>query len=451
MRSGVLATVLCLLVARATATQWQREFGGGGQERGYSVRPTPDEGYIAAGFTYSFGSGYEDIYLVRTDSLGSTLWIRNYGGVSSDVGRCVRSTPDGGFVIAGYTSSFGTSDWQFFLVRTDAAGDTLWTRTYGGVNGAGCFSACLTPDSGYLLAGIEWTGSSSGVRLVKTNAAGDTLWTRTHVLADGADGQCVMPVRGGGYVVAGDVFSGTNDILLVRIDESGETLWTRTYGGGGHEYGYGVRQTRDGGFVVVGSTDSYGAGGADAYLIRTDADGDTLWTRTYGGPGDDAGRSIDLTWDGGFVIAGWVTDVGTCLIRTDSSGDTVWTRGYGGVDVMQGFDLQQTADSGFIMTGEGRADLCLVKTDAAGNAAVLETPSAEMRTPNSATIVRGVLRLPPSLFTIHTSLFDMTGRAVMSLHSGANDVGHLAPGVYFVRAASCKPSAVSSHKVLITR
>jgi hypothetical protein len=428
-----LSGLLCAVFSQ----QWQREFGGIAQERGYSVQQVPDGGYIAAGFTYSFGAGAEDIYLVRTDPYGETLWTRYYGGTGTDEGQCVCLTQDNGFVIAGATSSFGTHDWQFYLIRTNAAGDTLWTRTYPGLNGAMCNSVSLTPDGGYILAGIEWTGSSTGARLVKTNSSGDTVWTHTYVLADGADARCVEPVAGGGFIVTGDVFSGTNDILLIRTGASGDTLWTHTYGGGGYEYGYQVRQTPDSGFIVAGSTDSYGAGGSDVYLIRTDANGDTLWTRTYGGPGDDVGRSVDLTSDSGYVIAGWVIGSGVCLIRTNAHGDTLWTRSYGGGDVMLGYDVHQTADSGFILTGEVRANLGLVKTDADGNVVIRETPDVLRSTASDGpTIVRGMLKMPLASGVKHSAssvLFDITGRKVLDLHPGANDIKHIAPGVYFIR------------------
>ena len=447
--------------------QWQRTYGGSQQDRGLSVRQTPDGGYIATGFTFSFGVEGEDVYLVRTDSSGDTLWTRSCGGTGSDEGQAVRPTQDGGFIVAGATSSFGNHDWQFYLIRTDAAGDTLWTRTYSGVNGASAYSVAATPDFGYILAGVHYTGSGIGAYLIKTDSSGDTLWTRTYVIADGASAKCVEPTFDGGYIVAGDVATTNSDVLLIRTNASGDTLWTRSYGGADYDYGNSVRQTPDSGFVIAGTTQSFGAGNWDIYLIKTDARGETLWTRTYGGPADDAGRSVDLTLDGGYIIAGWSTGDRTCLIRTDASGETLWTRSYGGADVALGYDARQTSDGGYILTGDLRSDLCLIKTDAGGNAAVLENRSVEPRTASSrgtATVVRGALQLPSSVVRRPSSdgsritdaerrfsLLDISGRKVLDLKPGSNDVSRLAPGVYFISersAVSGQHSAI--RKVIVT-
>jgi len=283
------------------------------------------------------------------------------------------TAPDGGAVIAGATSSFGDDSSKFYLIRTDSVGDTVWTRTYAGFRNAMCNSVCPSAGGGSVLAGIVWLDAGTGARLVCVNSDGDTLRTRTYVVGDGADAFGIDPVTTGGYVTSGMVISGTDwDMLLMRVNDSGETLWTRTFGGTGREWGNGVQQTLDSGFIVVGCTDSYGAGGADVYVVRTDANGETLWTRTFGGQGDDAGWSVETTSDGGFAIAARLIDSGLCLIRLDSAGSLLWMRGYGGDDAMVAYDLCETRDRGFILTGEVGSDLALVKTDSVGNAVGLE-------------------------------------------------------------------------------
>jgi hypothetical protein len=358
-----------------------------------------------------------DVYLVRTDTLGDTLWTRCYGGSADDMASGLGAAPDGGAVVAGATSSFGDS-LKFYLIRVDFLGDTVWTRTYAGLKNAMCTSLCSSAGGGWVLAGIGWLDAGAVARLVCVSADGDTLWTRTVALGDGASADGIHSVAGGGYVVAGLVIAGTDwNVLLMRVNGSGETLWTRAFGGTGRESGYGVGQTLDGGFVVVGSTDSYGAGGADVYVIRTDAVGETLWTRTFGGPGDDRGWSVETTADGGFAIAAQLIDSGLCLIRLDSSGALLWTRGYGGGGAMVAYALCEISDRGFILTGEVGSDLGLVKTDSVGNAVGIgDSPTPQVPSRKlAATVVRA---LP-----LGAVAFDAMGRRAENLRSG----------IYFVR------------------
>jgi hypothetical protein len=191
-----------------------------------------DGGYVVAGIYDYFGSDAQ-VYLVKTNASGDTLWTRTYGGTDYDYSYSVQQTSDGGYIIAGWTSSFGNQD-QFYLVKTNSRGDTLWSRTYGGTNNDWCFSAQQTADMGYIIAG-------------ETNSFGNS-W----------------------------------QAYLVKTNASGDTLWTKTYGGAGSDCGYSVQQTSDTGYIVAGWTNSFG-NGYQVYLIQTNAAGDTLWTRVYGG------------------------------------------------------------------------------------------------------------------------------------------------------------------------
>jgi hypothetical protein len=442
----VLFALLLTSFARAQQT-WLKTYGGTGQDQGYAVRQTLDGGYIIAGFTQSFGAGATDVYLIKTNASGDTLWTRTYGGTRGDWGFSVQQTSDGGYIVTGLTTSFGdTTNGDVYLIRTDASGDTLWTRNYGGVDDDRGNAVQQTSDSGYIVVGYthSFGAGDYDVYLIKTNASGDTLWTRTYGGTDADWGFSVQQTLDGGYVVAGYAVSlGSDDVYLIKTNASGDTLWTRTYGGAGIDWGYAVRQTLDGGYMVAAFTYSFGAGGADVYLIKTDASGDTLWTRTFGGPGVDFGYSGQQTSDGGYVVAGYTSSFGAgfydvYLIKADASGDTLWTRTYGGTSFDQGRSMQETSDGGYVIAGltssfgAGSDDVYLVKTDADGNAGVEERqiPDAGRVTPE-ATIIRGALFLPAS-----SALLDLSGHKVMGLTPGANDVSSIAPGVYFVRTAS---------------
>jgi hypothetical protein len=143
----------------------------------------------------------------------------------------------------------------------------------------------------------------------------------------------------------------------VTAQVPGDTLWTKCYGGLGSDKGAEVQLTSDGGYIITGRTGSFGAGARDAYLIKTDANGDTLWTKTYGGLDWDYAYSVKQTTDGGFIVVGGSKsfssggDYDVYLIKTDANGDTLWTRTYGGTDIEYGSSVQLTSDGGYVIIG----------------------------------------------------------------------------------------------------
>lgn len=292
-----------------------------------------------------------------------TLWTRTYGGANEDRGYAVRQTYDGGFIIAGYTSSFGAGTYDVYLIRTDSIGDTLWTKTYGYPNWDWALSIENVSDSGFIISGASYpedTGGYCDAYILRTDENGDTLWTRAYGWDRDDYGVSIKPLSYGGYIIVGyaikPFYSNREDIYLIRMDINGDTLWTKIYGKTNQEYGSSIQECPDSGFIVSGWTNSLGAGGFDAYLLRTDKNGDTLWTRTYGGDGDDWGRSVLLLKDSGFVVCGaaYSGSAGECdlyIIRTDKNGDTIWTKSYGGIGWEEGYSIQPVSDSGFIISG----------------------------------------------------------------------------------------------------
>lgn len=358
---------------------WTKIYGGVGFDEGWSVQQTSDSGYIITGYTSSFGAGYKDVYLIKTDVDGDTLWTRTYGGVDWDAGRSVQQTSDGGYIIAGHTESFGAGSWDVYLIKTNSLGDTLWVRTYGGTNVDAGLSVQQISDGDYIVVGYtaSFGASCDDVYIVKTDSLGNALWTKMYggSLYDFA--WSVQETADNGFIIAGSTNSfgaGMADIYLLRTDSSGDTLWTKTFGGADADVGYAVQKTTDGGYIVIGYTFSFGLGEQDVYLIKTDSLGDTLWTRTYGGSDIDGGVSVQVTADGGFFIAGYTTsfgmgDLDVYLIKVDSDGDTIWTRTFGGISSDKGYSAQQTYDGGYIIVGNtysfgaGLFDVYLIKTE----------------------------------------------------------------------------------------
>jgi hypothetical protein len=235
--------------------------------------------------------------------------------------------------VAGTTGSFGAGEGDIFLIKIDPFGGIQWAKTYGGISDDGAFSVQQTYDGGYIVAG----------------------YTRSF----GAVGE---------------------DVFLIKIDPFGGIQWAKTYGGKGSEVASSVQQTSDGGYIVAGWTNSFGAGEGDIFLIKTDAYGNIIWAKTYGGEFNDRASSVQQTSDGGYIVAGHIgvlfdeyTDI--FLIKTDAYGNIQWAKIYGKPDTIdrEAYSVQQTSDGGYILAsttisfGAGERDIFLIKTNARGN------------------------------------------------------------------------------------
>ncbi|UCF49235.1 MAG: hypothetical protein JSU91_05660, partial [Thermoplasmatales archaeon] len=349
--------------------EWNRTFGGIDYDDGYSVQQTNDGGYIITGFTNSFGAGNWDALLIKTDPDGIEEWNHTFGGVSYDRGYSVQQTNDGGYIITGCTQSFGASSFDVWLIKTDPDGIEEWNHTFGGSNEDWGYSVQQTNDSGYIIAGYthSYGAGESDFWLIKTDTNGIEEWNHTFGGNYADRGRSVQQTDDDGYIIAGNTVSYDSDdtgcdVWLIKTDSNGIIEWHQTFGGSGtknkFDIGYSVQQTDEGGYIIAGDTEIYQVDMADFLLIKTDSDGKQEWYKTFGGSYADRGRSVQQTKDGGYILTGWtfsysIIDPDIWLIKTDSGGTENWNLifMFGENSGDWGYSVEQTNDNGYIITG----------------------------------------------------------------------------------------------------
>jgi hypothetical protein len=351
---------------------WEKTYGGGFSDGGYCVKQTSDLGYIITGYTYSFGNGYGDLYLLKTDSLGNLEWSKTFGGDLEDVGFCVENTGDG-YVVVGSTYSYGVSE-DLYFIKVDLSGNLIWQKIYGDANYAQCgYEIEKTVDGGYIITGY-W---SKYIYLLKTDVYGNMEWEKRYSVYGENRGYSVEETSDNGYIIAGYTHSPAyliTDICVIKTNSVGEIKWLRLFGGEGKEIGYCVEETHDKCYVIVGYTNSYGSGGYDIYFIKVDTLGNLLWEKTYGGGMNEFGYSVKETYDKGFIIAG-VKELGNAgykniyVLKTDSLGNVLWEKTFGGQFDDYGYWIENVSEKGYVITGytnsygSGEYDVYLIKEE----------------------------------------------------------------------------------------
>ena len=299
--------------------QWHKTFGVPGAEYGYAISETSDGGYVVAGSTTSVGSGLRDIYVVKTDALGEAQWERTFGGQGSDVGEAIIETTDGDFVICGHTNSLGAGGKDVYLIKVDSTGRELWSRTYGGAESDLGVAVLEAAGGGYLVLGS--TGSSGAgnrdVCLIRTDADGNQLWQKTYGGRAYDAGNSIIETSDGGYLIIGNQDTRGRDadalnVFVVKVDSDGEEVWRNSYGEGNfYDYGVSAVQLGNGSYVVCGATKSTSSGDNNIYLLDIDEDGSLLRSESFGGPGADWANSICLTGTGEVVLSGYTNSLGS--------------------------------------------------------------------------------------------------------------------------------------------
>jgi uncharacterized delta-60 repeat protein len=302
------------------AVAWQKSYGGVNHDYAYSIQQTIDGGYIVAGLTYSSGAGNDDSWVLKLTSDGSVSWQKTYGGTSYEETDSIQQTSDGGYIVAGRTKSFGAGGWDIWVLKLNSDGTVAWQKRYGGVNDDGEYLIAIqqTSDGGYIVAGYTDSFGAGGgdIWVLKLNSNGSVSWQKTYGGTSLDFAWSIQQTSDGGYIVAGRAGSfgaGSNDFWVLKLNSNGTVLWQKTYGGPNDEFANSIQQTSDGGYIVAGLTQSFGAGGSDLWVLKLNSDGTVCWQKTYGGTSGDIANSIYQTSDGRYVVAGHTNSFGAGL------------------------------------------------------------------------------------------------------------------------------------------
>ena len=490
MKKAILVFCFAVLVSGAASaeldTLWIRTYGGAANDGFRSAIPAPSGGVMAVGYTHSMGPADVNMYAVLTDAGGDTLWSRAYGGAGMDYGYDVCDAYGGGYVIVGYTTSSGAGDEDVYAVRIDAAGDTLWTRTYGGTDPDEGYSICPTSDGNYVISGrTDSYGSGfNDLYLIKIDPAGDTVWTRVYGDSLYEWGQSVCETGDGHIGICGAKWGVTNnlDIYVLKVSQAGSLVWDYTYGSTGPvdpDWGTWAIARGDTEIVVAGFRAIEGRDPLDACFLRVFSDGTNLGYRRYVSDYYQRCNSICLIPEDGFMLCGYTkeetyqTNDLFLLKRVVGSG-WVWEQSIGGSGSDWGNSIVHLGGGYYLISGQtesygaGGYDgwLLMMKEPTAGVPAThgqVDGPRLGIPGPNplgtSATISFSL----PEAMSVELAIYDVSGRSVAVLADGRLEAGEhacvwdgkntdgrrVSPGIYMVQMTA--GSFLESRKAVVLK
>ncbi len=361
---------LISLAVSALGADYFRTAGGGMVDPGTNMAKTADGGYILTGYTGSYGAGSVDILLIKTDSDGHIQWSRTIGGTAQDYGTSVIQTSDGGYAVAGLTYSYGAGSYDLILVKTNSSGALEWARVIGGANYDQAHTVIQTQDGGLLLAGETQSYGSgpSDFILVKFAGNGTYQWARAVGGTSVDEAFWMAPCSDGGYILGGRSGSYGSGFLLVKFLSNDNLDWARVVAGG-YYYSFltaaTIIQANDGGFAMTMTSWSYGAGTDDILMVKLSSAGALEWARAAGVPNNDLGFGLVQTPDTGYVISGETEEYNTgpteiVLLKYDKQGNFLWARQFDRDGTYDmGSSVALAADGDIVFLGSYANDLAL--------------------------------------------------------------------------------------------
>jgi len=392
--------------SQAPAIQWQKSYGGSLNEYAYSMEQTTDGGYVVAGYassndgnvTGTHNSPYPDYWVVKLDNNGVLQWQKTLGGSNNDLAYSIAQTMDGGYILAGWSSSVNgdvtghhgsTANDDYWVVKIDETGNLQWQKSLGGLDIDDARSIIQTSDGGYMVVGYSYsnnydvTDSHGGGDMwaVKLNNTGAIEWQKS-LGGSSYDMALAVQETSGGYVIAGSTTSNDGDVTgfhgggwlfgdywIVKINTDGDILWQKALGGSGEEVAMAIEPTSDGGYIVAGSSNSNDGdvsgnhGDNDYWIVKIDNLGEIEWQKSLGGSNEDTATDVKQTTDGGYIVSGMTKsndgDVtgnhggenDYWIVKLDNLGEIEWQKSLGGGGYDFSYGIRQDADGGYVIAG----------------------------------------------------------------------------------------------------
>jgi len=378
---------------QGSVTTFQKVFGGNGNERGHSVIQTSDGGYAVVGETTSFGAGSSDFFILKIDANGVSQWTKTYGGSAKEdgVNIGILQTASGGYIIHGYTESFGAGNtFDSYVLRLDNSGNIIWEKRIGG-NGFESFRDVVELPSGEIILTGNTNSLTAGgdhdFHVVKLSSIGNIIWSKTYGGAGGISGfdQSVglMVTASGSIYVTGvtDTYSiGILDGFMIKLDGNGNVIWQKTVGGSNYDGLYNSIILNDGNILTTCLTE-FSSGGRDVLVSKLDTNGNLIWAKAYGGVQDEYGINLKQRSNNEIIVSANTLSFGNgqqmMLFSIDSLGNVNWAKTYGSVLIDEterwGLPMDLTSDGGMIFTGTTTnfgavgQDVYLIKTNGCGD------------------------------------------------------------------------------------
>lgn len=488
--------------------QWQKSLGGSYSDVAKSIQQTSDGGYIIAGESDSTNGdvtgnhGTSDFWIVKLSALGIIEWQKSLGGSYGDIANSIQQTSDGGYIVAGESSSIngdvtgnhGNAD--YWIVKLDSSGNIQWQKSLGGSNRDAANSVQQTSDGGYIVAGesnstngdVTGNHGNSDYWIVKLDPSGTIQWQKSlgGSLHDAANS--IQQTSDGGYIVAGGASSsngdvthnnGNDDFWIVKLDSLGTIQWEKSLVGNLADTAQSIQQI-EGGYIVAGPSNSQNSevpttfGTSNYCIAKLGSNGNTLWQKHFGGSNNDYAYSTQQTPDGGYIVAGGAQSVDGdvignhgnndfWIVKLSSSGIIEWQKTLGGSAFDDAYSIKLTNDGGFIIAGitqsadgdvtgyHGNGDAWIVKLGA-----FLSTTESNIKNnikiyPNPAKDFVNINNLP-SESTI--SITDASGRKISSKkYSGKNvslNTSGLINGNYIIQVEH-QGTTIVCKKIIISK
>jgi len=472
--------------------EWETNLGGSYFDWARSIQQTTDGQYIVVGQSTSNdgdvggNNGNSDYWIVKLDPSGTLVWENNLGGSNNDFDPSLQQTTDGGYIIAGVSSSIdgdvggNNGDYDFWIVKLDSSGDLVWETNLGGSNNDMAYSIQQSTNGGYIVAGQSWSNDgdvggnngSSDIWIVKLDASGTLVWENNLGGSNYDEAQSIQQTTDDGYIVAGLSYSndgdvggnnGYEDYWILKLDTNGGLVWETNLGGSYDDGAQSIQQTTDGGYIVAGRSDSNDGdlggnnGSYDYWIVKLDPSGTLVWETNLGGSYEDLASSIQQTSDGGYIVVGASKsndgDVGGnngdydfWIVKLDSSGGLVWESNLGGSNEDLASSIQHTLDGGYIVAGRsysnngdvggnnGGGDYWIVKLDAELSVGDYTINNNITLYPNPTANTFTIANLSEEISKVE--ILDLQGRIILvtsEIHNSIVDISNLQPAMYIVK------------------